>query len=78
MQAQILHRAGYPAWEWEDRALLRAFAWLHDQADYPAEGDDEWQPWLINAVYGTDFPTVSPARHGKNMGWTDWTAAQQP
>jgi len=78
VQAQILHRAGYPAWEWEDSALLRAFTWLHDQADYPAEGDDEWQPWLINAVYRTDFPTVSPAHHGKNMGWTDWSAAAQP
>lgn len=78
VQAQILHRAGYPAWEWEDRALLRALNWLHDQAAFPAEGDDEWQPWLVNAVYGTNFPTTTPAQHGKNMGWTDWTAAILP
>lgn len=74
LQAQLLHQAGYAAWEWEDRALLRAATWLHEQASYPAEGDDEWQPWLINAVYGTNFPTELPARPGKNVGWTDWTA----
>jgi hypothetical protein len=73
VQAQLLHRAGYQAWEWEDRALLRAASWLHEQANYPAEGDDEWQPWLINAAYGVDFPAETPARPGKNFGWTDWT-----
>lgn len=78
VQAQLLHRAGYPAWEWEDAALLRAVTWLHEQAEYPAEGDDEWQPWLINSVYGTDFPTEMPASPGKNVGWTDWTAPAQP
>lgn len=78
VQAQLLHRAGYPAWEWEDSALLRAVKWLHQEADYPADGDDEWQPWLINAAYGTDFPTEMPASAGKNAGWTDWTAPAQP
>ena len=73
VQAQLLHRAGYPAWAWEDQALLRAAAWLYDQANYPAEGDDEWQPWLLNAAYGMNFPAETPARPGKNMGWTDWT-----
>jgi hypothetical protein len=73
VQAQLLHRAGHQAWEWEDQALLRAATWLHEQANYPAEGDDEWQPWLINAVYGADFPAETPARPGKNLGWTDWT-----
>ena len=78
VQAQLLHRAGYPAWEWEDKALLRAVTWLHEQANYPAEGDDAWQPWLINAAYGTTFPAETPAGPGKAMGWTDWTAAIQP
>lgn len=74
VQAQLLHRAGYRAWEWEDKALLRTVKWLHEYANYPADGDDEWQPWLINSVYGTNFPTELPAHHGKNLGWTDWTA----
>lgn len=72
-QAVILHRAGYPVWQWEDRALLRAFQWLHQEADYPAEGDDTWQPHIINYYYDADFPARIPTRPGKNMGWSDWT-----
>jgi hypothetical protein len=73
VQAALLERAGFPAFQWEDRALLRAVQWLHDQVDYPAAGDDMWQPHLINYYYGTSFPAPIPARPGKNMGWTDWT-----
>jgi hypothetical protein len=73
VQAAILHRAGFPAFEWGDRALLRAVRWLHQEAGYPAEGDDTWQPHLVNHYYGTDFPAPIPSSPGKNMGWTDWT-----
>ncbi|MDO3386849.1 alginate lyase family protein [Gilvimarinus sp. SDUM040013] len=72
-QAVILDRAGYPVWEWEDRALLRAFRWLHVHADYPAQGDDTWLPHLINYYYSENFPAPVPSRPGKNAGWTDWT-----
>lgn len=73
VQAVILEQAGYPAFEWEDRALLRAVTWLHDVAEYPAEGDDTWQTHVVNHVYGSSFPVVVPSRAGKNVGWTDWT-----
>jgi hypothetical protein len=72
-QAVILQRQGYDAWQWQDRALLRAFAWLNDQASFPSKGDDTWQPHLINHVYGTHFPAPLPSRPGKNVGFTDWT-----
>ena len=72
-QAIILDRQGYPVWEWQDNALLRAFNWLYTQADYPAVGDDGWQPYVINYYYGTDFSAPVPAAPGKNVGWTDWT-----
>jgi len=52
-QAMILHRAGYDVWNWEDQALLRAVTWLHEQANYPADGDDTWEPFVINHFYGT-------------------------
>jgi len=74
VQAHILHRAGFPAWQWEDNALLRAVQFLYD-IGWPADGDDDWQIWLINKVYGTDFPTRLPGQTGKNMGWTEWTHA---
>lgn len=73
VQAVILHNAGYDVWEWQDRALLRAFRWLHEQAAFPAEGDDTWQPHVVNFYYGTSFPAPVPSRPGKNVGWTDWT-----
>jgi hypothetical protein len=72
-QAVILHRAGFDVWNWEDRALLRAFEWLHNVANFPATGDDSWQPHLINFFYGTEFPAPVPSNPGKNIGWTDWT-----
>lgn len=71
--AELLDRAGYEPWDWEDEALRRALVWLHDENGYPAEGDDRWIPWIVNARYGTDFPAESPTRPGKNIGFTDWT-----
>jgi hypothetical protein len=75
LQADILRRAGYAAWEWSDRALLRAVRFLYGQVGWPAEGDDEWQPWLIDRRYGTAYRGAAPARTGKNFGYTDWFAA---
>ena len=71
----MLNRAGYDVWEWQDRALLRAFRWLHEVNLFPAVGDDTWQPYVINYFYGTDFPVESPSRAGRNVGYTDWTHA---
>jgi hypothetical protein len=76
VQAQLLHRAGYPAWQWQNQALLRALTWLHSQANFPAEGDDLWQPWLVNRAYATSFPASSPTAPGKGMGWNDWTQSR--
>jgi hypothetical protein len=74
-QAVILDRAGYDVWSWEDQALLRAVRWLHDEADFPADGDDTFTPHLVNHYYAASFPAPVPARSGKNMGFTDWTHA---
>jgi len=72
VQAEILSRAGYPVWGWENQALLRAAQFLYG-IGWPAENDDEWQPWILNHAYGTTFPATTPAQLGKNMGWADWT-----
>ena len=71
LQAELLHRAGYDAWAWEDKALLRAARFLYG-IGWPADSNDEWQPWLIDARYGTSYRTAAPANVGKNFGWTDW------
>ena len=82
VQAELLRRAGHDAFQWEAQALRRAYQRLSEQAqddpvwwDEATHGDDSWQPWLANFEYGTSFAAVSPARPGKNMGWTDWTHA---
>jgi hypothetical protein len=72
-QGVILHRLGYDVWNWQDRALLRAFLWLHQQASFPAEGDDAWQTHLFNFYYGLSYPADEGAGPGKNIGWTGWT-----
>lgn len=75
---QIMSRSpllGPQVWTWRDQAVLRAVKWLHEQCSFPASGDDEWQPHIINAAYGTKFPAKVPAKPGKNIGWTDWTHA---
>jgi hypothetical protein len=71
LQAELLRRAGYPAWEWQDRAILRAFTRIHILG-YPAAGDDRWQPWLLNRRYGTTFPQSTTTTPGKSFGYADW------
>lgn len=75
VQAEILSRAGYDTWQWEDQALLRAVRFLYE-IEWPAGGDDQWQLWLINHVYSTDYEAETPARTGKNIGFTDWTHSE--
>jgi hypothetical protein len=73
VQAYILHRAEYPAFEWSNRAILRAVLYLK-RIGWAAESDDAWQPYLINFIYGPVLDVnAAAADHGKNMGWTSWT-----
>ncbi len=77
VQAEILSRQGYAAWEWESQAERRAVQYLRDLdqscGGWWATGDDTFSPWIINHVYGTSFPTTSPVGVGKIMSFTDWT-----
>jgi hypothetical protein len=77
LQAWILERFGYPdVWTWESSALKRAFVWLHAICNFPAEGNDVWQPWVINQVYGTTYPkNETPADLSRAIIGADWWAA---
>jgi hypothetical protein len=72
VQAEILSRAGYPVWQWQDKAILRAVQFLY-RIGWEPVNDDTWQIWLINHAYGSDFAADPVAQPGKNMGWTHWT-----
>jgi hypothetical protein len=84
VQAEMLSRQGYDAWNWQHRALLRAANFLfgldraYPQAHWWAPRGNAWIPWLLNRRYGTRFPAHAPARTGKGMGYTDWTAGTVP
>jgi hypothetical protein len=81
IQAELLSRQGYDAWNWGDQALRRAATFLfalhsrYGQSDWGAPSGHAWVPWLLNARYGTHFPVTTPALPGKGMGFTDWSAA---
>jgi outer membrane biosynthesis protein TonB len=70
LQAELLSRAGYAAWDWEDRAVYRAFRRIN-ALGHAASGDDLWQPWLIDRRFGTDYAALA-SRPGKSFGFTDW------
>lgn len=72
VQLVLLERAGLDAWGWKMRAPLRAFEWLHEEALFPAEGDDVWMIPIVNRKYGTSFPAIGGASHGKSVGWSEF------
>jgi hypothetical protein len=71
----LLDRAGVVGFAAGDDALRRAYSWLTGPNANAASGDDLWQPWLVNSIRGTRFPTAPTKSPGKNMAWTDWTHA---
>lgn len=78
VSAELLYRAGYPSFEWDNRAILRATDWhyrtiFNDGKNFPAIGDDQWMIWVINKRYGTLYPSASGVSPGKMVGFTDWT-----
>ena len=80
-QAEMLSRQGYDAWQWEEEAVRRAAEYLFElnerspNEDWAAPDGNQWIPWLLNARYGSGFPTQVPAQPGKGIGFADWTHA---
>lgn len=71
LQAELLRRAGYSSYQWSDQALRRAVARMYVMG-YPASGDDDWQPYLVNRRYGTTFAAPATTHPGKAFGFADW------
>jgi hypothetical protein len=72
--AVILERQGFPAREWEDRAILRAGRWFTEVASCPLSGDDRFETHLFNYLYPEmDLPMAAGVQPGKLIGFTDWT-----
>jgi hypothetical protein len=77
VQAQLLSRAGYDAWHWQNNAMFRALQFLNNlnrlSSGWWAKGDDQSTVWVVNYAYGANFPAAMLAHIGKTIGWTDWT-----
>jgi hypothetical protein len=75
VSAYLLNRQGYDAWNWSNQAIKRAFIWETNVNQFPASGDDAWEPWLINKFYGLKLAAKAGAGPGKGFGYADWFAA---
>jgi len=73
VQGIILSRAGYPTWDWQDKALGRAAEWLFEVCKFPPTGDDTVILPLLDYAYGTHYWNGSVIEPGKFIGWTDWS-----
>lgn len=77
--AQILSNAGFDVFNWESKAILRMYKWLHNEADFPcSDNGDEWQIYVVNLNYGSqaNFPEFS-AGVGRIMSWTEWSHGER-
>jgi hypothetical protein len=80
--ALILHRAGYPAFEVADRAVLRTHEYLWYLRT--ETGNSDWFDGkrasevvhLVNVAYGTDYLVQGTTGGGRLVGYTDWTHQQ--
>lgn len=70
-QADLLARAGYPAFAASASALLRSEQWAFTNNNVPHD-DDLSNVWIVNHYYGTHFAADPNATHGKSGGWTAW------
>ncbi len=73
VEAQLLARAGYPAWTWSSSAIKRATTWLTTVTGCGFPGDDVWMPYLLNKAYGLSLPLDPTSDFGKNISWVSWT-----
>jgi uncharacterized protein YjdB len=77
--ALVLHRAGYPAFDVADRAVLRATEYLYWLSQETGEvrwfDGDRGRAYvqLVNWHYGTSLPRSSPVAGSRTVGYTDWT-----
>lgn len=77
--ALVLDRAGYPAFDVGDRAVLRCLEYLKYLRD--ETGEVLWADGkrareviaLVNHAYGTAFPMSGPAGKGRTFGWSSWS-----
>jgi hypothetical protein len=56
-----------PGGEWSNRALLQAFLWMHESADFPAAIDKMRMRTRSTVSAETDFPAIVPTGPDKAL-----------
>ena len=74
-QAELLYRAGYDSYNWEDKAMLRAIQFNAANMASSASGPTNWAPWVAKKRYGAGSFSYTPQANGggRLMDWADWT-----
>ena len=71
IQAELLGRAGYPAWTVNDRQICRNALWRQRMGNLNYSSVDRYVTYVTNARCGLSQP-VSGAPFGRIFGFTDW------
>ena len=71
VQAELLRRAGYDSYDWENQALKRIARFVSSYDGWNLAMVTRHVPWVLNARYGLSIPTL-PAGYGRAFGYTDW------
>lgn len=71
VQAELLARAGYPAWSVNDAQVCRNALWRERLSNLNYSSADRYVTYLTNARCGLSQPTAG-APMGRVFGYTDW------
>jgi hypothetical protein len=71
IQAELLGRAGYPAWTVNDRQICRNGLWRQRMGNLNYSSVDRYVTYVTNVRCGLSQP-VSGAPFGRIFGFTDW------
>src|SRR3989338_4556539 len=72
-QAEMLHRAGYDSYNWENQAVLRGIRFLNEVVNFSQSNATTWTTWVVNRAYNTNYSTSSTSISNRLISYTDWT-----
>ena len=74
-QAEMLYRAGYDSYNWQDKAILRAMKFVTTVMPDSASQPTSWMTWIAKKRYGAGAFSYTPQANGggRLMDWADWT-----
>lgn len=75
LQAELLERAGFPAWAVNDAQVCRNALWRERGGNLNHSSADRYVTWMTNERCGLSQPTAA-AGYGRVFGMTDWLFAE--